>query len=570
MMSRCQCCNLHETMRIVPSEGPTSKVMFVGRNPGRDENEAGLPFVGRGGRLLDRMIAEMQFFRSQFYITNLVKCVWENERLVTDKGLVRIKDLTNEGVLTLSGNYVKAYKHVATVDEGYRVEFANGQKVIVTGDHRFLCSGESFKWVEAKDLVGRQVVVRKSSCNDDHGSVKFEWNGQRIDNKDFGFIVGMLLGDGSLQSDRQLSIYGVDEQLLDKLEVKMEQCFGLRVARYYKKHEIQLAVNSKELRYFMYGIGFGYVNGRDKRIPDWVFTASISCRWGVLGGFINSDGSVGSNSIYVSLTNLDMAYDLFELSLSLGLDVKYSEFVTASGKIAGRVRFIGRESFVRISENAPLYGVKSRRLDDWTRKVKNSYRNTSGDKAPVFVEKMVLNRLSGRDKSLCKWKIKNGGLNVRWLDKVSGLDFYKDLRCLKVVKVENVGKKVFYDLTMSRYNNFSICGLISHNCHTDKDVPPTEGQVRSCITWIRLEIELLNPKLIVVMGNQVIRNLVWPKAPSVVKIHGKVLELKRSGRIVYLLHHPGYMLRNPEALKVTFEQDLPKLRDLISMALSEE
>ena len=48
--------------------------MFIGEGPGADEDAQGVPFVGRAGQLLTRMIAAMQFKRSEVYIANIVKC----------------------------------------------------------------------------------------------------------------------------------------------------------------------------------------------------------------------------------------------------------------------------------------------------------------------------------------------------------------------------------------------------------------------------------------------------------------------------------------------------------------
>jgi DNA polymerase len=54
---------------------PAADLMFVGEAPGRDEDLQGEPFVGRSGRLLDRLVAEeMGVDRSRFYIANVVKC----------------------------------------------------------------------------------------------------------------------------------------------------------------------------------------------------------------------------------------------------------------------------------------------------------------------------------------------------------------------------------------------------------------------------------------------------------------------------------------------------------------
>jgi DNA polymerase len=59
--------------RLVFADGnPRARVMIVGEAPGRDEDLAGLPFVGRSGQLLDRMLAAIGLDRTTVYIANLV------------------------------------------------------------------------------------------------------------------------------------------------------------------------------------------------------------------------------------------------------------------------------------------------------------------------------------------------------------------------------------------------------------------------------------------------------------------------------------------------------------------
>ena len=61
--------------KIVFGDGdPNAELMFVGEGPGADEDEQGLPFVGKGGQLLNNMIAAMGLKREQVYIANIVKC----------------------------------------------------------------------------------------------------------------------------------------------------------------------------------------------------------------------------------------------------------------------------------------------------------------------------------------------------------------------------------------------------------------------------------------------------------------------------------------------------------------
>ncbi len=55
--------------------------MLVGEGPGREEDLAGEPFVGRSGRLLDQLLAEeLEMTRAQCYIANVVKCRPPNNR----------------------------------------------------------------------------------------------------------------------------------------------------------------------------------------------------------------------------------------------------------------------------------------------------------------------------------------------------------------------------------------------------------------------------------------------------------------------------------------------------------
>jgi DNA polymerase len=54
---------------------PKARLMFIGEGPGRDEDLAGEPFVGRSGKLLDKLVAqELDLTRDRFYIANVVKC----------------------------------------------------------------------------------------------------------------------------------------------------------------------------------------------------------------------------------------------------------------------------------------------------------------------------------------------------------------------------------------------------------------------------------------------------------------------------------------------------------------
>jgi uracil-DNA glycosylase len=60
------------TQLVFADGNPEARVMFVGEAPGRDEDIEGLPFVGRSGKLLDRMLAAIGLDRTSVYIANIV------------------------------------------------------------------------------------------------------------------------------------------------------------------------------------------------------------------------------------------------------------------------------------------------------------------------------------------------------------------------------------------------------------------------------------------------------------------------------------------------------------------
>jgi uracil-DNA glycosylase len=74
LLEKFEGCALKSTAtRLVFADGnPQARIMFVGEAPGREEDLEGLPFVGRSGKLLDRMIAAIGLDRTSAYIANVI------------------------------------------------------------------------------------------------------------------------------------------------------------------------------------------------------------------------------------------------------------------------------------------------------------------------------------------------------------------------------------------------------------------------------------------------------------------------------------------------------------------
>jgi len=75
-MGDCKRCKLHPTRKnIVFGVGNSNaRLMFVGEAPGSEEDEQGMPFVGKAGQLLTKIIEAIDIKRSDVYIANIIKC----------------------------------------------------------------------------------------------------------------------------------------------------------------------------------------------------------------------------------------------------------------------------------------------------------------------------------------------------------------------------------------------------------------------------------------------------------------------------------------------------------------
>jgi DNA polymerase len=76
MVASCRKCSLCETRtQTVFADGPPgARLLIVGEAPGADEDAQGVPFVGRAGQLLNKMIAAIDLKREEVYICNVLKC----------------------------------------------------------------------------------------------------------------------------------------------------------------------------------------------------------------------------------------------------------------------------------------------------------------------------------------------------------------------------------------------------------------------------------------------------------------------------------------------------------------
>lgn len=92
----CQQCPLALLGRstiVFGSGNVMSKIIFIGEGPGNDEDLQGLPFVGKSGKLLTKMLSIAGIDRNNVFITNIVKCRPPHNRKPTEQEAQTCKDL---------------------------------------------------------------------------------------------------------------------------------------------------------------------------------------------------------------------------------------------------------------------------------------------------------------------------------------------------------------------------------------------------------------------------------------------------------------------------------------------
>jgi uracil-DNA glycosylase family 4 len=173
------CALRHTATRLVFADGnPQARVMFVGEAPGRDEDIEGLPFVGRSGKLLDRMIAAIGLDRSSAYIANVIPWRPPGNRTPTPQEtqiclpfIQRQIELVNPDVLVTLGNpstqALLGTREGIMRTRGKWLDYDTGSRVIramATFHPAYLLRSPSYKRMSWQDLRSIAKVLESVSA----------------------------------------------------------------------------------------------------------------------------------------------------------------------------------------------------------------------------------------------------------------------------------------------------------------------------------------------------------------------------------------------------------------------
>ena len=178
-ISNIKSCELKKSAtNIVFADGnPKAKIMLIGEGPGSNEDQEGLPFVGRAGALLDKMLASIDLNRKNVYITNVVNYRPPENRRPTEEEIAKYLpylkkhiEIINPKILVLLGstalNALIGNEVVISKARGQWIEKQFGEcktSVIVTFHPAFLMRQPAQKkmaWIDLKMIREKKSKLR--------------------------------------------------------------------------------------------------------------------------------------------------------------------------------------------------------------------------------------------------------------------------------------------------------------------------------------------------------------------------------------------------------------------------
>lgn len=175
--AQCRRCGLCDTRgNVVFFDGnPKSKLMIIGEGPGQREDETGIPFVGRAGQLLDKILASVNIDRKKdTYICNVVKCRPPQNRVPTKEEMAACRNFLDAQIefvkpklILLAGSTavqaVLEVKDPISRIRGKWFDFKNGAKVMPVFHPSFLLRNDSREVGSPKWLMWQDIkAVRRA------------------------------------------------------------------------------------------------------------------------------------------------------------------------------------------------------------------------------------------------------------------------------------------------------------------------------------------------------------------------------------------------------------------------
>jgi uracil-DNA glycosylase len=464
---------------------PAADLMFVGEAPGREEDLKGEPFVGRSGKLLDRLVLEeMGLTRDEFYIGNVLKCLrytamvqlgdgsWERVgRLVRSRYDGTVMSITRDGLIEprrVIGWHASPLGNRRVYKMTYRsAKRAGAFRVAIqlTGDHPVLTD---------------EGYVRVDQLSED------SWvaTGQGLSSVARDAVYGTILGDATLnRQSAHLAISHCVAQvdyvdlLADVLnELRPVVTTVLVVPKHGGPREPRLMLRTRAHRALRPVRTAFYTP--TKHVPAWI-ADEINPR--MLAFWFMDDGHTRIRP--QRRPNAEIATCAFDTSdlttLLLGLKRLGLE-ATVRGR--NRINF-GVDATERLSEVIAPYVPKALR-----------YKLHPDVRARIPFQPELL---------------KPGPPEVMY-DRVEVEDITDQPRT----------DRTFFCIDVEETHNFVTAGGVVHNCRPPNNRDPQPDEIASCRPYLEEQLQIIDPRVIVTLGNFATK-LLLDTTEGITKVRGR-------------------------------------------------
>jgi ribonucleoside-diphosphate reductase alpha chain len=407
-------------------------------------------------------------------ITASNPCFPADQRVVTDKGLIRIGDLVrraaNEEQFAVYTNDVTAEANpqdqlTATSPTRYMVtgrneilelRFSDGARLRCTPGHRVWTANRG--WVHAEELTADDRVVRSFRHAPrpmaDHRlpmdailTAEYEKTRKPLQvpskwDEEFAHYLGWLVGDGSIDARdaTAVTVYGSDEDkavVLPRHHALLTQITGFESKPSVQPNgTLQLRVTSQAFGQFLHALGIAEGRAADKVVPSSVYEAPEEAVVAFLSGLFDADGCVvrqaSNETRYVGLGSRseELLIGVQELLASLGIGSRI--YVTSQNKVRSF-------RYTRKDGTEASYGSDGPSYD---------LRITAGAIRDFY--RLIGFSLPGKQAKLAEIVEQTG--------------FYNVDRSVRMISRESKGFETTYNLTEPRNHSYIVGGTVVANC----------------------------------------------------------------------------------------------------------
>ena len=532
-----RCPELAATRKTVVfgSGNADAELMFVGEAPGASEDEQGVPFVGRAGKLLETLLGEVGLARGDVFIANVLKCLRYNAQVQLGDGswerIGRLVRARYDGeVMTIDEQGLLARRRVvgwhATPLAGrrvYRLAYRSAKKagagkvnVELTGDHPVLTERG---YVLADQLVTGDRIA----------------TGQGLSSLARDVVCGTTLGDGCLQGASSSLTFSHSQRQREYALFKAALVAELGTC--VEEREAAAAVGGER----MYGVILVRTLAHralralradfyrpQKGVPQWL-VGELNPR--MLAFWFMDDGYMR--------TREGGRRPLAEIATNAFSDADLQRLIAALDRLG-----------------LPAKALRSRLFFDVP-----TTRRLSELIAPYVPESM-------------RYKL-HPEVAARIPFDASLLQSGPTVSLYDEVEIEDVTDRkradtTFFCLDVQDTHNFVTAGGVVHNCRPPGNRDPLPVEIDNCQDYLHRQVELIQPTVICTLGNFSTK-LLRGDPTGITRLHGQpeVLTLGKRAVRLYPIFHPAAALYTPRMLE-TLREDFSRLPQLLAMGAPEQ